>query len=272
MPKIILILLVTAFNYRSVETSFHQPFLPSLQYESDSETKPSLLPGLDYQETFHPRYFHHEGSSVIRGQDYQAGGKPPRPPQLPPPVPPRRRVTPPPIPPRGSRPQGPPLPPRPPTPRPPPLPPRGVRPAPPPVPPRGIRPSRPAPPVPSRPSRLHVPPVPPRGKNGRNKALDYFESELFLDPNENAYQESQDDGISYPLENVPFNLAFDESGYSSKPFGDMQINKVNQSDYMLQVPGDDIDGNSLDDPTPEVGCIARWNGFRAISCFKPGYV
>ena len=48
--------------------------------------------------------------------------------------------------------------------------------------------------------------------------------------------------------------------------------KVNQSDYMLQGPGDDIDSNSLDDPTPEVGCIARWNGFRAISCFKPGYV
>ena len=48
--------------------------------------------------------------------------------------------------------------------------------------------------------------------------------------------------------------------------------KVNISDYMLQSPGDDLDGNSLDDPTPEVGCIARWNGFRAISCFKPGYV
>ena len=235
MPKIIVILLVTFCKNWSVETSYHQPF--SLQYQSYSESKPSLLPGLDYQETFNPRYFHHEGSSAIRGQDYQAGGKPPRPPQLPPPIRPRRRVTLPPLPPRGSRPEGPPLPPRPPTPRPPPIPPRGVRPAPPPVPPRGVRPSRPAPTVPSRPSRLHVPPVPPRRKkpnDGRNKALDYFESEPFFDPKENAYQESQYDGISYPLENVPFNLAFHESGYLSKPFGKMQEEHgiMNIGDYL----------------------------------------
>ena len=48
--------------------------------------------------------------------------------------------------------------------------------------------------------------------------------------------------------------------------------KENQSDYMLQGPGNDIDDNSIDDTTPSVGCIARWNGFRAISCFRPGYV
>ena len=48
--------------------------------------------------------------------------------------------------------------------------------------------------------------------------------------------------------------------------------KVNQSDYMLQGPGNDIDDNSIDDTTPTVGCIGRWNGFRAISCFRPGYI
>ena len=47
--------------------------------------------------------------------------------------------------------------------------------------------------------------------------------------------------------------------------------KVNQSDYMLQGPGNDIDDNSLDDTTPTVGCIGKWNGFRDISCFRPGY-
>ena len=237
MPKIIIIVLVASLKNRIVETSYHQPF--SQRYQSYSESKPSLLPGLVYQETFHPRYFHHDGSSAIRGQDYQAGGKPSRPPQLPPPVPPRRRITLPPLPPRGSRPEGPPLPPRTPTPRPPSIPPRGVRPAPPPVPPRGVRPSRLAPPVPSRPSRLHAPPVPPRGKrpNGRNKALDYVESEPFLDPKENAYQESQYDGIGDPLENLPFNLAFYESGFLPnlpKPFGEMQVEHgiMNIGDYV----------------------------------------
>ena len=251
MLQLFLAFFVTSFKYRNAEPLYHQtgsPFISFLNYESESI--PSLQHGLE--EPFKPQYLHHEGF----GQDYQAGDQPPRypPPQLPPPVPPRRRPTLPPIPPRGSRPEGPPLPPRP---NPPPVPPRGVRPVPPPlpprgsgrpppvpprtsslpappIPPRGSRPSAPpipprgsrpqAPPIPPRRSRPPLPPVPPRGKKpGRNKLLDYFESESSWDVNQNAaYQEnSYYDEISDP-HHVPLNLAYHEYGYISEPFGEMQ--------------------------------------------------
>jgi len=108
------------------------------------------------------------------------------------------------------------------------FPPRGVRPGPPPVPPRGSgqpppippRTSRPpAPPIPPRGSRPPAPPIPPRGKKpGRNKLLEYFESESSWDANQNAvYQESSDyDEISDP-HHVPLNLQYHEH------FGEMQV-------------------------------------------------
>ena len=243
MLKLFLAFFVTSFKYRIAEPSYHHqtasPFISFLRYEPESESIPSLQNGLDYQKPFHLEYLHDEEF----GQDYQSGDQTPRPPQLPPPVPPRRRPTRPPIPPRGSRPEGPPLPPRP---NRPPVPPRGVRPVPPPVPPRGSgrpppvpprtsslpappipprgsrppappippRGSRPpAPPIPPRGSRPPAPPIPPRGKKpGRNKLLDYFESESSWDANQNAaYQE-----ISDP-HHVPLNLAYHE------PFGEMQV-------------------------------------------------